>query len=98
MGLYLHLHHLFYLSFVLFLVTVYLLIILPNSTFLYTCLACSFVKYWLSLGLLQFTCPPMLVLRGKNAVESFLPFISLNVLVFNFLQSFSIEIVICACH
>ena len=61
------------------------LIILPDYTFLYTCLACSSVKYWLSLDLLQFTCPPMLVLRGKYVLGSFLSFISLNVLVLDFL-------------
>ena len=61
------------------------LILLPDSTFLYTCLACSSVKYWLSLGLLQFTYPPTLVLKGKNMVGLFLPFISLNVLVLDYL-------------
>ena len=49
-------------------------IILPDYTFLYTCLAYSSVKYQVSLGLLLFTCPPILVLRGKNVVGSFLPF------------------------
>ena len=62
-------------------------IILPDFTLLYTCQACSFIKYCLSLGLLQFICPPMLVLRGKNTLESFLPFISLNVLILYFLQN-----------
>ena len=36
------------------------------------------------LGLLSFTCPPILGLRGKNAVGSFLPFISLNDLLLDF--------------
>ena len=63
------------------------LIILHDSTFLYTCLACSSIKYQLSFGLLIFTYPPMLVLRGKNAVESFLPFTSLNALALDFLQN-----------
>ena len=63
------------------------LIILSDSIFLYTCLACSSGKYQLSLGLLLFICPPILGLRGKNVVGSFLPVISLNVLVLNFLQN-----------
>ena len=68
------------------------LIILPDSTFLFTCLACSSVKYKLSLGLFVFTCPPILVLRGKNAVRSFLPSIHLNVLVLDYLLN------LCSCH
>ena len=72
------------------------LIILPDSTF-ETCLACSSVKYQLLLGLLIFICPPILVLRGKNVVGSFLHFISLNVLVLDYLLNYAVGIVMCTC-
>ena len=41
-------------------------------------MACSLVKYCPILGLLSFISPPIMALRGKNAVGPFLPFISLN--------------------
>ena len=63
------------------------LIILPDSTFFYTCLACSSVMYWLFLGLLILTCPPILVLRGQNVEGLFLPFTGLNVLALDILWS-----------
>ena len=72
--------------------SVSVLIILLDPTFLYICLACSSVKHWLSLGLFVFTCPPILVLRGKHVVGTFLPFTSLNVLVLDYLLN------VCYCH
>ena len=44
----------------------------------------SLVKYCPMLGLLLFTCPPILGLRGKNAVGPFLPFRHLNDLLLDF--------------
>ena len=58
--------------------SVSVLIISPDSVFLHTKLACSPVKYCPILGLLSFISPPILGLRGKDAVGPFLPFISLN--------------------
>ena len=48
-------------------------------------LACSLVKYCPILDLLWFISPPILGLRGKNAVGPFLPFISLNDSLLDFL-------------
>ena len=61
------------------------LIILLDSTFLYICIARSSVRYGLFLDLLIFVCLPILPLRGKNVLGSFLPFISLNVPVLDYL-------------
>ena len=58
--------------------SVSVLIISPESVFLYTKLACFLVKYCPILGLLSFISPPILELRGTNVVGPFLPFISLN--------------------
>ena len=78
-------YHLVYLIFHLDLFScfnVLMLIILLHSTFLYTCLAWSSVRYLISLFLClsNLICPPMFVFRGKIVVGSFLPFISLNVI------------------
>ena len=70
--------------------TVLVLIMSPDSTFLYMCLTCSSVRYLLSLysylssGVI---CPPMFTFRGKNVAESFSPFKSLNVPALYFLWS-----------
>ena len=68
-----------------------MLIILPDSTFLYVCLACSSIRYLLSLYshlLSGVICPPIFAFRGKNVVASFLPSTSLNVSVYYFLWNF----------
>ena len=65
--------------------SVSVLIILPDSFFLYTKLACSLVKYCPIPGVVSFISPPILGLRGKNVVVPFLPFIHLNDSLFDFL-------------
>ena len=65
--------------------SVSVLINAPDSVFLYTKLACSHIKYCPILGVLSFISPPILGLRGKNVVGPFLPFISLNDSLLDFL-------------
>ena len=57
-------------------------------------LVCSLVKNCPLLGLLLFTCPPILVLRHKNAVIPSLPFISLKDLPFDFLLYYFVNLLI----
>ena len=51
-------------------------IILPDSTYLYTCLACSSVERCLSLMYRDFGCLPVFAFKGKSVMGSILPFIS----------------------
>ena len=61
---------------------VLVLIMSHGSTFLYMSLACSSIRYSLSLFsylLSGVICPPIFVFKGKNVVGSFLSFTTLNV-------------------
>ena len=74
--------------------TVSVLIILPDSVFLYMYLICSLVKNFPLLGLLLFTCPHILVLRGKNAIVPSLLFISLKDSPLDFLLNYFVDMLI----
>ena len=69
-----------------------MLIISPDSVFLYMYLVCSLVRNCPMLGQLLFTYPPILELRGKNAVGPFLPFISVKDLLLDFLLDYSVHL------
>ena len=71
-----------------------MLIISPDSVFLYMYLVYSLVKNCPTLGLLSFTWLPILVLRGKNVAVPSLPFIGLKDLPLDFLLYYFVHLLI----